>query len=275
MNELIDIEQAVYVQNDLIKTDSLKVAEYFGKHHKNVLQKIENLECSPEFSSANFSAHDQLIEVGKGATRESKYYEMTKDGFIFLVMGFTGAKAAQIKEAYIQAFNHMATQLQNQHICGDDLKTGAIVQLVSGGPQLSVSQLLTNSQGIIETAEVLWFHQHKLQKEIVPIACLCPLGASPVLQNIWSLIYDYGIDQLNHSAKPNTIALNLSQLLACIPALPPKKQLMQQLKTSTAPFPQCIDHSVAVRSTIDRTLYRCFVFQSRAKPHSTLLMQQT
>ena len=36
---------------------------------------------------------------------------MTKDGFIFLVMGFTGQKAAGIKEAYINAFNHMAAQL--------------------------------------------------------------------------------------------------------------------------------------------------------------------
>ena len=39
-------------------------------------------------------------------------YEMTKDGFIFLVMGFTGHKAASIKEAYINAFNRMANQLQ-------------------------------------------------------------------------------------------------------------------------------------------------------------------
>lgn len=274
MTSILQFEHAVYIQNDLIKTDSLKVAKYFNKRHSHVLRAIENLECSPEFTSAQFWAHVQPIQAG-AVTRDSKYYEMTKDGFIFLVMGFTGAKAAQIKEAYIHAFNHMATQLQNQHICGDELKTGAIVQLVSGGPQLSVSQLLTNAQGIIETAEVLWFHQHKLQKETVPIACLCPLGASPVLQNIWSLIYDYGIEQLNHSAKPNTIALNLSQLLACIPTLPPKKQLMQQLKTSTAPFPQCIDHSVAVRSTIDRSLYRCFIFQDSAKPHSALRLSYT
>ncbi|TNH89341.1 hypothetical protein CF138_04665 [Aeromonas hydrophila] len=36
---------------------------------------------------------------------------MTKDGFIFVVMGFTGAKAAATKEAYINAFNWMAEQL--------------------------------------------------------------------------------------------------------------------------------------------------------------------
>ncbi|ELM3717521.1 Rha family transcriptional regulator [Aeromonas hydrophila] len=39
---------------------------------------------------------------------------MTKDGFIFVVMGFTGAKAAATKEAYINAFNWMAEQLAAQ-----------------------------------------------------------------------------------------------------------------------------------------------------------------
>lgn len=39
---------------------------------------------------------------------------MTKDGFIFLVMGFTGQKAAAIKEAYINAFNMMALQLMQR-----------------------------------------------------------------------------------------------------------------------------------------------------------------
>src|SRR5690606_36119304 len=34
----------------------------------------------------------------------------------FLVMGFTGQKAAQIKEAYINAFNRMAAQLQQTSV---------------------------------------------------------------------------------------------------------------------------------------------------------------
>ncbi|MGK5614918.1 Rha family transcriptional regulator, partial [Proteus mirabilis] len=34
-----------------------------------------------------------------------------KDGFIFLVMGFTGKKAVQFKEAYIAEFNRMEAQL--------------------------------------------------------------------------------------------------------------------------------------------------------------------
>lgn len=90
------------------------MAEFFGKQHKNVIQKIETLDCSPDFASANFSADVQSVSIGNGAKRESKIYEMTKDGFVFLVMGFTGKKAAAFKEAYIAEFNRMEAQILHQ-----------------------------------------------------------------------------------------------------------------------------------------------------------------
>lgn len=106
-NELVFISQ-----DDKLVTDSLHVAQCFGKLHKNVIQKLENLDCSKEFTSANFSAHEEIIQAG-AVKRASKVYQMTKDGFMFLVMGFTGKKAAAIKEAYINAFNTMAERLAN------------------------------------------------------------------------------------------------------------------------------------------------------------------
>nr|WP_054463058.1 Rha family transcriptional regulator [Edwardsiella ictaluri] len=98
---------SVIIRNHRPITTSTAVAEFFGKQHKNVIQKIETLDCSPDFASANFSADVQSVSIGNGAKRESKIYEMTKDGFVFLVMGFTGKKAAAFKEAYIAEFNRM------------------------------------------------------------------------------------------------------------------------------------------------------------------------
>lgn len=95
-----------------LKTTSINIAEAFGKLHKNIIQKIETLECSAEFTSANFSAHEEVVQAG-AVRRAQKYYEITKDGFMFLVMGFTGKKAAAIKEAYIEAFNRLAKQLEH------------------------------------------------------------------------------------------------------------------------------------------------------------------
>jgi Rha family phage regulatory protein len=103
---------SVSIVNDQVKTTSLDVAEFFGKRHSHILRAIENLECSPEFTSAHFWAHAETIQAG-AVQRESKYYEMTKDGFTFLVMGFTGKRAAQFKEAYINRFNELETALHN------------------------------------------------------------------------------------------------------------------------------------------------------------------
>lgn len=101
---------AITTTNAKLVTTSLKVAEAFGRLHKNVIRAIENVDCSDEFASAHFLAHVELVQAG-AVKRESKVYQITKDGFMFLVMGFTGKKAAQIKEAYINAFNAMADKL--------------------------------------------------------------------------------------------------------------------------------------------------------------------
>ena len=88
-----ELQHAVFIQNDQIKTDSLKVAEVFGKPHKDVLQKIKSLDCSSDFTERNFS----LSEYEDKSGRALPMYEMTKDGFVFLAMSFTGANSSQFK----------------------------------------------------------------------------------------------------------------------------------------------------------------------------------
>lgn len=80
-----------------------------------MLRAISNLDCSAQFNERNFA----LVEYrdAKGEARRS--FNMTKDGFVFLVMGFTGKQAAQFKEAYIQRFNEMEAELRRSHRTGD------------------------------------------------------------------------------------------------------------------------------------------------------------
>lgn len=82
---------------------SLKVAQHFGKYHKNVIRAIERLECSKEFNGLNFERVEYRDK--KGEIRLA--YEMTEEGFSFLAFGFTGRRAASWKEAYITAFKKM------------------------------------------------------------------------------------------------------------------------------------------------------------------------
>ncbi|MEY0302572.1 Rha family transcriptional regulator [Providencia manganoxydans] len=102
----------VTIKNHKAITSSLDVANYFNKLHKNVIQKIQSIECSEEFNQLNFKLVDYIDAKGE----KRPMYEMTKDGFVFLVMGFTGKKAAQFKEAYIAEFNRMEAELYGNRI---------------------------------------------------------------------------------------------------------------------------------------------------------------
>jgi len=136
-------EQFISVQNQQAKTTSIKVAEAFGKKHYHVTQKIESLDCSSEFNATNFRA----IEYQDAKGRMQSCWEMTKDGFFFLVMGFNGKKAAQIKEAYIQAFNKMEQQLQQKQI--PNQTNGRILLNIYDG-QIESATLLAEESIIIK-----------------------------------------------------------------------------------------------------------------------------
>lgn len=104
-----DFRQMVIEKDGSPITTSLKVAQFFGKTHAKVLRAIRMLECSSEFTEANFGLSDYMDSTG----RKLPMYTMTKNGFIFLVMGFTGKKAAEVKENYIGAFDWMYDRLNN------------------------------------------------------------------------------------------------------------------------------------------------------------------
>lgn len=90
-------------------TTSLLIAEVFGKEHSKVVRDIESLSCSASFNAANFG----VITYIDSRNREQTAYEMTKDGFSFLVMGYTGAKAGEFKEKFINEFNRREALLKD------------------------------------------------------------------------------------------------------------------------------------------------------------------
>ena len=91
-------------------TTSILVAEKFNKRPSSVTRAIRNIECSDQFTEHNFVLSTYVDTTG----RTNPMYHMTKDGFVFLAMGFTGKKAALLKESYIQEFNGMHKLLSRQ-----------------------------------------------------------------------------------------------------------------------------------------------------------------
>ena len=104
----------VTICDGVATTLSTNIAEFFGKLHKDVIRSIETiLSSTDEKHKRNFAPMMIDVEIGNGAIRKSKAYRLTRDGFTFLAMGFTGERAQAFKWAYIDAFNRMEEELRN------------------------------------------------------------------------------------------------------------------------------------------------------------------
>lgn len=95
-------------KKDIARVDSLYVAEFFEKNHKEVLRDIRNIAApnsglSKEFAERNFA----LGSYKDKQNQKRPCYYLTRDGFTILVMGYTGKKALRFKELYIRRFNEM------------------------------------------------------------------------------------------------------------------------------------------------------------------------
>lgn len=122
ISTVVDMRKFVEARDGKAFTTTQQVATAFGKLHNHVIAKVRSLECSDQFLTDNFSS---VQFEHRGNTYEA--FEMTKDGFMFLVMGFTGKTAAAIKEGYISAFNEMADRLNlNSEVLVGDL-VGAVI----------------------------------------------------------------------------------------------------------------------------------------------------
>jgi Rha family phage regulatory protein len=105
--------------NDLVKLNSGKltvnskqVADAFGKTHRHVLRDIQDLlKKSGDFGAPNFG----LSSYKSLQNKELPCYEITRDGFSLLAMGFTGEKAIEWKIKYLTAFNEMEKMLSGEN----------------------------------------------------------------------------------------------------------------------------------------------------------------
>ncbi len=111
------VETAKFGKEEKAACTSLDVAETFEKEHKHVLRDIAKITeprsgLSEEFIKRNFTADRYQDTTG----RKLPCYQMTRDGFTILAMGYTGELAMKFKEAYIKQFNAMEAALNGRLI---------------------------------------------------------------------------------------------------------------------------------------------------------------
>ena len=103
------MKDLVVLKENNAVTTSLMVAEVFGKRHDNVIRAIDQIKAdSVEIPNAlNFEEADFIDKNGENR----RSYEMGRDAFMLLAMGFTGKEALKFKLMFIDAFNKMEAAL--------------------------------------------------------------------------------------------------------------------------------------------------------------------
>lgn len=144
-------------------TTSLIVAEVFSKNHRDVLRDIDQLSCSQHFRKRNFA----LSSYRSVQNKQMPMYQMTKDGFSFLVMGYTGAKAAEFKELFINEFNKRGNMLTDDEYIlqkSREILENRVLQLKKR-LELTTGQVELQNKTIAEQAPKVMYHDEVLQSE--------------------------------------------------------------------------------------------------------------
>lgn len=175
------MEELVIIQDSQALTTSRKIAEKFSKNHKEVLRAINLLECSSEFSQRNFAP----ISYTDTYNREQKEYAITRDGFVFLVMGFTGREAAKFKEEFINAFNKIEAHLKALLQPTDDAIILKAITTLQARVETQSKQLELANQTIQEQAPKVKYTEEVLNSDslITVNAIAKELGMSAISLN--------------------------------------------------------------------------------------------
>ncbi|MCK3657229.1 hypothetical protein A4G18_00465 [Pasteurellaceae bacterium Pebbles2] len=114
LTKIENFEQFLLInQNQRIVTTSRYISAVFGKRHDNIIRDIRALiteqDCG-EFALLNFEETSYKDEWG----RKQVMYQMTKNGFLLLVMGYKTKKAMKFKVEFIKAFDLMRDKLAQE-----------------------------------------------------------------------------------------------------------------------------------------------------------------
>ena len=183
-------------------TTSRKIAKYFNKQHKVVLRKIENLDCSPQFTGHNFVPSEFKDRSGKTC----KEYIVYRDGFTFLAMGFTGKYATRFKEDYIYAFNEMESQLKQSPQTAPQQASMTINEVLKLGGTLEETTVK-----FIHTQEGEIINVTQLEQQITPeiINNLSTTATTTINKPLWIPIVEALFDEIANEGIPEKMRQNM------------------------------------------------------------------
>lgn len=110
----------VRIVDDRAVADSRDVAVEFSKRHAHLIRAVDSMIKDRPELEPNFGLMFYPVQTANGATRNARRFDLDRKGFMLLVMGFTGAKALEIKSKWIDAFDAMERRLIDLSSAGND-----------------------------------------------------------------------------------------------------------------------------------------------------------
>jgi Rha family phage regulatory protein len=104
--ELLEVSIVAIDENHKkVITNTIQLANHFLKRPSEINRRIALLSNK---GLCRIAPSYYLNQQGK----KQKYYELSRDQFLLVVMGFTGSKADQFKSDFIQLFNQQEAELR-------------------------------------------------------------------------------------------------------------------------------------------------------------------
>lgn len=169
------MNQLVFIENQKVVTDSLTIAEMFGKNHNKVVRDIENQIAKlkeageEEWGVANFGATQYQHPQNKQWYTK---YNLTEDAFAIVAMSYVTPEAMKMKVKFIQEFKRMREYIESQQQQAQDpvelaletsLKNYQEIKAIKGDVDLlknsmridGAQEFALNAQGKAKVLEVL------------------------------------------------------------------------------------------------------------------------
>lgn len=184
-NSLIRVD---FINDETPVVSSLDVARHFQKKHKHVLEEIRKIIINtPEsFTGPNFRPSEYTDSTG----RKLIAYQLTRDGFCLLVMGFTGQAALQWRIRYIQAFNALENAVR-ENIRTAALEEGIRIQRRQDGLAVTERALGYMRRGLSlnEAAKLCDCNRETLRLRLRRLRTALSAPAKPVQGNLLEAKY--------------------------------------------------------------------------------------
>jgi len=187
-------------KNSQALTNSLLVAEKFGKTHDNVLKAIRNIVDGGVVKNNETPMFVESTYFNQQNGQDYPLFVMNRDGFTLLAMGFTGKRALQFKLDYIAAFNAMENELRKPKSLSQlEILQGSVNALVEHDKRLrAVEQRLNdidkereeNGRLLLEVKlSDIPTPQQSVRSRINELVCEYARATNTAHRDVWNTIY--------------------------------------------------------------------------------------